>query len=88
MTIKFWIFSKHFNDDVIITISNPISTLGEMQKQVEKILEENAFIKKNLPLKRSITYVFNYVYLCQPYHVFFVTINYDVINRYYAAKHI
>lgn len=52
-----WFYSvkKHFNDDLIITISNPLSTLGEMQKQVEKILEENVFLKKNLPKINSLT---------------------------------
>lgn len=52
-----WYFSvkKRFNKDFILTISNPVHTLGPMQKKVEKILEENLFIKKNLPKLNSLT---------------------------------
>jgi LuxR family transcriptional regulator len=52
-----WFYSvkKKFDDNRIITISNPISTLGNMQKQVEKLLEENLFIRKNLSKLNSLT---------------------------------
>lgn len=52
-----WFFSvkKKFDDERIITISNPISTLSEMQDQVKKILEENLYIKNNLHTLKSLT---------------------------------
>lgn len=52
-----WFFSvkKKFDDERIITVSNPISTLTEMQDQVKKILEENLYIKNNLHYLNSLT---------------------------------
>lgn len=53
-----WFFSvkKRFDDGLILTVSNPIRTLVDMQKQVEKILEENLFIRSNLPKINSLTH--------------------------------
>lgn len=52
-----WFFSakKRFNDDLILTVSTPIKTLGPIQKQIETILDENLLIKKNLPKFNSLT---------------------------------
>ena len=52
-----WFYSvkKKFDDTQIITISNPVSTLDEMQKEIEKLLEENQFIKKNLHKLNALT---------------------------------
>lgn len=52
-----WFFSvkKRFNDTHILTITNPIHTLGESYKQIEKVLEENLFIKKNLSKVTNLT---------------------------------
>jgi DNA-binding CsgD family transcriptional regulator len=52
-----WFFSvkKKFDDKRIITISTPIKTLGAMQDQVKKVLEENFYIRKNLPRLNSLT---------------------------------
>lgn len=52
-----WYFSvkKRFNDTLILTISNPVHTLGETHRQIEKVLEENLFLRKNLPKLNSLT---------------------------------
>jgi DNA-binding CsgD family transcriptional regulator/DNA-binding FrmR family transcriptional regulator len=52
-----WYFSvkKRFDKNLIMTISNAVSTLGPMQQKLEKILEENLFIKKNLSKLNSLT---------------------------------
>lgn len=52
-----WFYSvkKKFDDKRIITISNPISSLTEMQDQVRKILEENLYIKNNLRNLNNLT---------------------------------
>lgn len=52
-----WYFSvkKRFDKNLIMTVSNAVSTLGPMQQKLEKILEENLFIKKNLPKLNSLT---------------------------------
>lgn len=52
-----WYYSakKRFNDKLIITISHPVCSLGAMQKQLEKVLEENLFIRNNLAKVNSLT---------------------------------
>lgn len=52
-----WYYSvkKRFNDQLIMTITNSVQTFGPMQQQLEKVLEENIFIKKNLPKLNSLT---------------------------------
>lgn len=52
-----WYYStkKRFNDTLILTVSNPVSSLGPMQKQMEKVLEQNLFIRKNLARVNSLS---------------------------------
>ena len=52
-----WFFSvkKRFNDKLILSITNPIHSLGSTHKQLKKLLEENLYIRKNLPKISSLT---------------------------------
>ncbi len=44
-----WCFSskKKFSDDLTISITQPLNDLGKVYKQLEKVLDENLFLKKN-----------------------------------------
>lgn len=44
-----WCFSskKKFSDDLTISITHPLHELGKIYQQLEKVLEENLFLKKN-----------------------------------------
>lgn len=44
-----WCFSskKKFSDDLTISITQPLNELGKVYHQLEKVLEENFFLKKN-----------------------------------------
>lgn len=52
-----WFYSvkKRFNDKLILTVTNPVHAFGSMHKQIEKILEENLFIRNNLSKLNSLT---------------------------------
>ena len=52
-----WFFSvkKRFDDNLILTVTNPVHSLGSMHKQIEKIIEENYFIRRNLSKIHSLT---------------------------------
>lgn len=52
-----WYYSvkKRFNDRLILTITNPVESLGPMQKQVEKILEENKYLRRNMHKLENLT---------------------------------
>lgn len=44
-----WCFSskKRFSDDLTISITQPLNQIGNLNQQLEKVLEENIFLKKN-----------------------------------------
>lgn len=52
-----WYYSvkKQFSQGLTISITNPLSSLGNIQAGVEKVLEENCFIRKNLQKLESLT---------------------------------
>ena len=52
-----WFYSvkKRFNDGLILTITNPLYTLGPMQKKVEKVLEENQYLRQNMHKLENLT---------------------------------
>lgn len=52
-----WFYSvkKRFNEKLILTITNPIHSLGAMQKHIEKVLEDHQYLKKNLSKLESLT---------------------------------
>ncbi len=52
-----WYFTstKRFSKDLIISISTPLRTLGNIHNQVERVLNENLYIRKNLRRFNTLT---------------------------------
>ena len=52
-----WYYSvkKKFEGDLTLSITNPLSTLGDAYKKIEKVLEEDLFIRKNFNKYASLT---------------------------------
>lgn len=52
-----WCFSskKKFSDELTISITQPLNEIGKLYLQLEKVLEENLFLKKNFKLFNMLT---------------------------------
>ncbi|MCC9168141.1 response regulator transcription factor [Pontibacter harenae] len=52
-----WCFSskKRFSDDLTISITQPLDELGSVYRQLEKVLEENVYLKKNFKKFSALT---------------------------------